>query len=77
MNGSGEMTNEELLKRTVEKYGLNISEEEQKKIVEELDKIEKDSNKMVAMSFSTEHLKTIQPITNAKGEIMVGRFLGA
>lgn len=41
MNGSGEMTNEELLKRTVEKYGLNISEEEQKKIIEEMDKEKK------------------------------------
>lgn len=42
MNGSGEMTNEKLLKRTVEKYELNISEKEQKKIVEEMDKEEKE-----------------------------------
>jgi hypothetical protein len=42
MSGSGEMTNEELLKRTVEKYGLNISEEEQKKIIEEMNKEEKE-----------------------------------
>jgi hypothetical protein len=35
------MTNEELLRKTIEKYGLDISEEEQKKIIEELDEEEK------------------------------------
>jgi hypothetical protein len=54
MNGSGEMTmtNEELFKKVIKKYGLdNISEEEQKKFVEELNEIEKDIDKIRSMSF--------------------------
>jgi hypothetical protein len=37
------MTNEELLKKVIEKYGLDISEEEQKKIIKEM---EKEDNKL-------------------------------
>jgi Asp-tRNA(Asn)/Glu-tRNA(Gln) amidotransferase C subunit len=69
MNGSGEMTmiNEELFKKVIKKYGLdNISEEEQKKFVEELNEIEKDIDKIRSMSFKYD-----------KDEKNIGRFLGA
>jgi hypothetical protein len=62
MNGSGEMTmtNEELFKKVIKKYGLdNISEEKQKKFVEELNEIEKDIDKIRSMSFKYDKDKKI------------------